>query len=329
MKSGPLRAVTATVATASIVLLAACSTSSTNTATSSTAATSASTSANTTARDAAPQESGLIVYVSRHSFSDTVSALRQRISDKGTVTATVDFAALASKIGKQLRPTTVVIGGNPSAVAPVVAADQRTAIDLPQKYLVWQAAGGTVFVAYNSADYIAQRAGLAVSSGQLDALRTGSAAITSAATGSTSAAAGGSVTSTSVPYLVEKTSNASVTESIARYAAAFTAKQLPTVATVDLAAAGQSVGVALRPTMTILVGNPTVSTALLSQQQTMGIDLPVRYSAWQDADGVVHVAHPDYRGLAARHSIPSTSPVLAMVDTATSTFTNAAAGTGN
>lgn len=57
-------------------------------------------------------------------------------------------------------------------------------------------------------------------------------------------------------------------------------------------------------------------TTLLRAAQTFGIDLPVRYVAWEDADGVVHVAHPDIRVLAERHSATGADvdDTLAMVE---------------
>ncbi len=71
---------------------------------------------------------------------------------------------------------------------------------------------------------------------------------------------------------------------------------------------------------------PTVGTTLLQTAQTFGIDLPVRYVAWEDAEGVVHVAHPDIRVLATRHGATGVDDTLDMVETATGAFSDAAAG---
>ncbi len=282
------------------------------------------------AASAVPTVAGLVVYASTFDAATTVSKVQEKLAAGGMVTATVDHAAAAASIGQKLRPTTVVIGGNPRAGTPLIAAAQTSAIDLPQKHLVWQAADGTVYLGYNAAEYIAARAGLDPTNPVLGGLRTGSAAVAAAATGTDHPVADGSATAAGPgTYLVAKTSDTTVAGAIDRYTAAFVAKALKPVATVDHAAGAASIGATLRPTETTFVGNPMVGTALLQSQQTMGIDLPVRYLAWQDQAGTVHVAHPDIRILAARHHITGLDNVLTMIDKATVTFTATAAGTGN
>lgn len=276
-----------------------------------------------------PVVAGLVVYASTFDVPTTVSKVQEKLAAGGMVIATVDHAAAAASIGQMLRPTTVVIGGSPKAGTPLIAAAQTSAVDLPQKYLVWQDAEGTVYLGYNAAEYIAGRAGLDPASPALAGLRTGSTAVATAATGSDHPAADGTATATAPgTYLVEKTSDTTVAGAIARYTTAFVAKGLKPVATVDHAAGAASIGMTLRPTETTFVGNPMVGTALLQQDQTMGIDLPVRYLAWQDQAGTVHVGHPDIRVLAARHHITGLDSVLAKIDTATTAFTATAAGTG-
>lgn len=281
------------------------------------------------AASAVPTVAGLVVYASTFDAATTVKKVQERLAAGGMVTATVDHAAAAASIGQKLRPTTVVIGGNPKVGTPLIAAAQTSAIDLPQKYLVWQAEAGAVYLGYNAAEYIAARAELDPASPVLDGLRTGSAAVAAAATGTDHPVADGSATAAGPgTYLVAKTSDTTVAGAIDRYTAAFVAKALKPVATVDHAAGAASIGMTLRPTETTFVGNPMVGTALLQDQQTMGIDLPVRYLAWQDQAGTVHVAHPDIRVLAARHHITGLDNVLTMIDKATITFTATAAGTG-
>jgi uncharacterized protein (DUF302 family) len=59
-----------------------------------------------------------------------------------------------------MRPTKLVIFGNPKAGTPVMVAAPSSAIDLPLKVLVSQAADGTVAASYNSPAYLQQRHGL-------------------------------------------------------------------------------------------------------------------------------------------------------------------------
>ena len=188
---------------------------------------------------------------------------------------------------------------------------------------------GTVYLGYNSAEYISPRAGIpAGSPAALEGLRTGSVRISTAATGSDRHPFVGEDVSAVITdgYLVEQTGDASVEEFIAHYQQAFADSGLMAVATVDHAMGAASIGEQLRPTRVTFVGSPKAGTPLLQASQTIGIDLPVRYLAWQDAAGAVHVAHPDIRALAQRHALTGVDENLAMIEKATAMFTGTAAG---
>jgi len=59
-----------------------------------------------------------------------------------------------------LRPTEVVLFGNPKGGTVLMQDRQRAGIDLPLKALVWQDAEGKVWLSYNAPEWIAARAGL-------------------------------------------------------------------------------------------------------------------------------------------------------------------------
>jgi uncharacterized protein (DUF302 family) len=103
-------------------------------------------------------EDGLITVQSAHDFATTLDRLTGALAAKGiTVFARVDHAAGAASVGQTMRPTTLVIFGNPAAGTPLMQASQITGIDLPLKALVWQAADGAVNVTYNDPHWIAAR----------------------------------------------------------------------------------------------------------------------------------------------------------------------------
>ncbi|MWG36863.1 DUF302 domain-containing protein [Halomarina oriensis] len=77
-----------------------------------------------------------------------------------TLVTTVDHAASAADVGLELRPTTLLVFGNPAVGTLLMQSAQTTAIDLPQKLLVWEAADGTVNVSYNDPQYLAVRHGI-------------------------------------------------------------------------------------------------------------------------------------------------------------------------
>jgi uncharacterized protein (DUF302 family) len=82
------------------------------------------------------------------------------LESKGvTVFAVVDHSGEAAKVGMSLPPTKLLIFGNPKAGTPLMAAAPSAALDLPLKILVWQDAGGKVWVSYNSPQYLQRRHG--------------------------------------------------------------------------------------------------------------------------------------------------------------------------
>jgi uncharacterized protein (DUF302 family) len=74
--------------------------------------------------------------------------------------ARIDHAAGAKTVGLSLRPTEVLIFGNPKSGTPLMQANQTMGIDLPLKVLVWQDADGRVWLSYNEPAWLALRHGL-------------------------------------------------------------------------------------------------------------------------------------------------------------------------
>ena len=74
-----------------------------------------------------------------------------------TVFAQIDFSGDAERSGLTLRPTGLVILGNPKGGTPLIVARPTVAIDLPLKILAWQDAEGHTWVAYNEPEYVQAR----------------------------------------------------------------------------------------------------------------------------------------------------------------------------
>jgi uncharacterized protein (DUF302 family) len=101
---------------------------------------------------------GIISVSSSYDVKTTADRLVKSLTTKGmTVFARIDHAAGAAKVGKTLRPTELVIFGNPKVGTPLMQCDQSSAIDLPQKALIWEDDGGQVWLSYNDPKYLAQR----------------------------------------------------------------------------------------------------------------------------------------------------------------------------
>jgi uncharacterized protein (DUF302 family) len=125
-----------------------------------------------------PQD-GLITLASRYPARDTVERLLGALAKRTlTVFARIDHAAGAAGAGLALRPTEVVIFGNPKGGTALMQDRQSAGIDLPLKALVWEDADGQVWLGYNDPAWIAQRHGLgAASAGAVEAMGKALAAI--------------------------------------------------------------------------------------------------------------------------------------------------------
>ena len=105
---------------------------------------------------------GLIAVKSPHNATVTMNRLEDIAKQRGlTVFARIDHAAGAAKVGKTLRPTELLIFGNPQGGTPLMECAQSAGIDLPLKALVWEDASAQVWVGYNDPAYLAQRHGVA------------------------------------------------------------------------------------------------------------------------------------------------------------------------
>lgn len=105
---------------------------------------------------------GLITLRSQHPPRETADRLAAAVANNGmTLVARVDHAAAAAKVGLDLRPTEVLIFGNPSAGTLLMQAAQTIGMDLPLKALVWQDDSGIVWLSYQDLGWLANRYGIA------------------------------------------------------------------------------------------------------------------------------------------------------------------------
>ncbi|MGI2227310.1 DUF302 domain-containing protein [Shewanella frigidimarina] len=100
----------------------------------------------------------LITVESHYSAKETADRFESIIKDKGfTVFARIDHQKNAAGVNLTLRPTEVIIFGNPNIGTQLMQCNQLVAIDLPQKVLVSEDADNKVWLSYNNPQYIKQR----------------------------------------------------------------------------------------------------------------------------------------------------------------------------
>jgi uncharacterized protein (DUF302 family) len=118
-------------------------------------------------RSSSMPENGLVSVQSRAASRETADKLLVALAKrKLTVFARVDHAAGAASVGLQLRPTELVIFGNPQGGTVLMQDQQLAGIDLPLKALIWEDAAGKVWLTYNDPAWIAQRHSLTAPSAQ-------------------------------------------------------------------------------------------------------------------------------------------------------------------
>jgi uncharacterized protein (DUF302 family) len=106
-------------------------------------------------------KAGLVTIRSRHSVKETIDRLEAALKTAGVdVFARIDHAAGAASVGMALRPTELLIFGNPRAGTPLMQAEQTIGIDLPLKLLAWEDESGAVWASHNDPAWLATRHGL-------------------------------------------------------------------------------------------------------------------------------------------------------------------------
>ncbi len=104
-----------------------------------------------------PAAAEIVTKTSPHDVSQTADRLEAAATNAGaTVFARVDHAAGAASVGAELRPTVMVMFGNPKLGTPAMQAAQSAGLDLPLRVVIFENADGTVTLAYHNAATLAE-----------------------------------------------------------------------------------------------------------------------------------------------------------------------------
>jgi uncharacterized protein (DUF302 family) len=105
--------------------------------------------------------SGIISFSSPWSFDETVRRIEAELGAKKIkLFARIDQAAEAAAFGLVLRPTILLIFGDPRKGTPLMEAYPTLAMDLPLKALIWEANPSEVCVGITSPEFLQKRHGL-------------------------------------------------------------------------------------------------------------------------------------------------------------------------
>ena len=127
-------------------------------------------------------DADLVTLPSAHGAAQTVERLKSLLSQKGIhLFADIDHAAGAEKVGLALRPTQVLVFGNPKAGTPLMQARQTVGLDLPLRVLVWEDSEGKVWLTYRRVADLARAHHITGHDATVKALDDGLAALARAA----------------------------------------------------------------------------------------------------------------------------------------------------
>ncbi len=246
-------------------------------------------------------------------YGDAITALEA--AGPVTIVAEVDHAAAADGVGLELRPTRVVLFGNPALGTPLMQANPQAGLDLPQKLAFYEAADSGVVVAYNAAEYLASRHGLPDTLTQLGTIAGALANFAAGGSGEEIREAD-DLTVERDEGIVTRATAESVDSVYARLRGLVDANaNLRIVAELDHAANAASVDLELAPSKLLVFGNPNLGTPLMQAGQSVAVDLPQKFLVFDRGDSTV-VAYNDPAYLAARHGLPDDLPQLQTVSEA-------------
>jgi len=250
-------------------------------------------------------DSGLVIKERTGNFEDIYTSVRTAITDRGfTVVAEIDHSAAADGVGLLLRPTRVIIFGNPQGGTQLMQDDQRIGIDLPLKMLVYENQDGDFNIAYYDGSTLTDRYDV-----EVDMVRDNIDTALDAISGGENIKNPRLVTDTFDDLIVRQTPK-SVSEVVDSIQGFLMANDFNIPALVKHDEAATSVGLTLRPTQVIIFGKPEVGTLLMQSNNKIGIDLPLKILAWENEEGITNVGYYGADFLADRHDINDQDEVI-------------------
>ncbi|MEE8603643.1 DUF302 domain-containing protein [Euzebya tangerina] len=257
---------------------------------------------------AVTEGAGLVTVDLAGTVEEEVAAITQRIEDAPpSLRLEVDHAANADGAGLTLEPTTLLIFGAPPVGTPLMQASRSTAIDLPQKIVVWSDVDGT-HATYTHPDYLVARHGLEGVDEQLAAIGNLIPSLLGlpAAPPAPAGGAGRGVGLATVEV------EGSVEDVVADITERIDGAPPTLIDTIDHAAAAEAAGLELDPTTLLIFGAPPVGTPLMQSARSVAIDLPQKLLVWSDDAGTyVTWNTPTY--LDGRHGLEGVDQQLEMI----------------
>ncbi|NER14398.1 DUF302 domain-containing protein [Leptobacterium flavescens] len=261
----------------------------------------------------------LITVQKEQTVQELGTQLRTQIEAKGfKIIADVDHAASAEKVGLELRPTRLLVFGNPLGGTKLMQQDQLMGIELPLKILLWEDENAKVNLSFYNGSVLTFRYGLNEPQAvieKVNAALSGFAGLTEEVNVQSP--------ELSKDKIITKKSNHNADSTFTRLKDIVASKGLSIMAEVPHDKAAAKVDLELRPTRLLIFGNPKVGTLLMQSEQKLGIDLPLKVLVHEDENGNVFVSYYNASFLSSRYGITDKEEVVNKVNGALDGITNA------
>ena len=133
-----------------------------------------------TSAAASKAEDGIVKVKSAYSVAETIDRLKHEIAAKGIMFfSEIDQSKLAANAGVKLRPSTLLVFGNPPLGTLFLTSNPNSGLDWPVRLLVIQDEKGDVYAVYTDFGWIARRHNITDRKEQFDTANKVVASITS------------------------------------------------------------------------------------------------------------------------------------------------------
>ena len=106
-------------------------------------------------------ENGIVKTKSAYSMQETIDRITRDVETKGIkLFDVIDQAKLAKDAGVDIRPSTLIVFGNPPLGTQFLSAKPESGLDWPVRLLVFEDEQGQVWTAYSDFHWIARRHGI-------------------------------------------------------------------------------------------------------------------------------------------------------------------------
>ena len=111
--------------------------------------------------EAGADSTGVVTVKSDYTVAETVSRIKKDVARKGILFfGVIDQAKFGNAAGNEVRPSRLVMFGNPALGTTFITANPEAGLDWPVRVLVYQAEDGAVYAAYTDFGWIAKRHGI-------------------------------------------------------------------------------------------------------------------------------------------------------------------------